>query len=219
MLRRCFRKAEEAFKFLKTDPSLYQLVILSLSSLAVLWTFYFFKTQKAHWGFPGSAMWWLVAVIVGSFVVTQLLLTWLQRLRVERIQKKSFELCGEADTSEETDQKRIPLTLITGFLGSGKTTLVNRMLSGEHGLRAVVIENELGSISIDHALIDQQRQAYSVARSSCRSVESMCIPDGGESYRTLHHHAGTHAGRNLRPQKRLHVLLWGEPWLRVGARA
>jgi hypothetical protein len=36
------------------------------------------------------------------------------------------------------------LQIITGFLGAGKTTLVNRILSGNHGKRIAVIENEFG---------------------------------------------------------------------------
>ena len=52
----------------------------------------------------------------------------------------------------------LPVTVLTGFLGSGKTTLVNRVLTADHGRRIVVIENELGSVSIDHALIDEARQ-------------------------------------------------------------
>ena len=35
------------------------------------------------------------------------------------------------------------LAQITGFLGAGKTTLVNRILSGDHGLKIAVIENEV----------------------------------------------------------------------------
>ena len=46
---------------------------------------------------------------------------------------------------------------MTGFLGSGKTTLVNSVLTGDHGKRIVVIENELGSVSIDHELIDTHK--------------------------------------------------------------
>jgi G3E family GTPase len=34
--------------------------------------------------------------------------------------------------------------LVTGYLGSGKTTLVNRILAGTHGKRVAVIENEFG---------------------------------------------------------------------------
>lgn len=39
--------------------------------------------------------------------------------------------------------KKIPVTVITGFLGSGKTTLVNRILTEDHGIRFAVIENAL----------------------------------------------------------------------------
>lgn len=108
-----------------------------------------------------------IAVLVVTFVLTQILVTWLQRKRLQRIERKSLELCGktsEGAASGSHDASRapgsVPITLITGFLGSGKTTLVNRLLaSPEHSQRLVVIENELGSISIDHALIDEARQA------------------------------------------------------------
>lgn len=47
----------------------------------------------------------------------------------------------------------LPVTLLTGFLGSGKTTLVNHILSGDHGLKIAVIVNEFGELGIDAALI------------------------------------------------------------------
>ena len=46
----------------------------------------------------------------------------------------------------------IPLTVLTGFLGSGKTALLNRILSGDHGLRVAVPVNDFGSINIDAEL-------------------------------------------------------------------
>lgn len=42
-----------------------------------------------------------------------------------------------------------PVTIVTGFLGSGKTTLVNRILREMHGQRIAVIENEFGEIGVD----------------------------------------------------------------------
>lgn len=42
-----------------------------------------------------------------------------------------------------------PVTIITGSLGSGKTTLVNRFLREPHGARIAVIENELGAVGVD----------------------------------------------------------------------
>ena len=48
---------------------------------------------------------------------------------------------------------RLPVTLVTGFLGSGKTTLVNHILSNRAGVRAAVLVNELGEVGIDNDLI------------------------------------------------------------------
>jgi G3E family GTPase len=48
---------------------------------------------------------------------------------------------------------RIPVTVLTGYLGAGKTTLINRILSEQHGKRIAVIENEFGEIGIDHQLV------------------------------------------------------------------
>jgi G3E family GTPase len=48
---------------------------------------------------------------------------------------------------------RIPVTVLTGFLGAGKTTLINRILSENHGKRIAVIENEFGEVGVDHELV------------------------------------------------------------------
>ena len=47
----------------------------------------------------------------------------------------------------------IPLKLVTGYLGAGKTTLVNRILSEDQGLRFAVVVNEFGEIGVDGALL------------------------------------------------------------------
>lgn len=49
----------------------------------------------------------------------------------------------------------LPLTVISGYLGAGKTTLINRLLAEDHGLRLLVMVNDFGAINIDQALIAQ----------------------------------------------------------------
>ena len=48
-----------------------------------------------------------------------------------------------------------PVLLLTGYLGSGKTTLVNRILSNKKGIKFAVIVNDIGEVNIDASLIEQ----------------------------------------------------------------
>ena len=49
----------------------------------------------------------------------------------------------------------IPVLLLTGYLGSGKTTLVNKILKNERGIKFAVIVNDIGEVNIDANLIEQ----------------------------------------------------------------
>jgi G3E family GTPase len=62
---------------------------------------------------------------------------------------------------------RVPVLLITGFLGSGKTTLVNRLLKLGAFARAAVVVNEYGEVSIDHVLVRAPRYRMRVIDSGC----------------------------------------------------
>lgn len=55
--------------------------------------------------------------------------------------------------SQTEGEVRLPVTVVTGFLGSGKTTLVNHILAHQKGLRVAVMVNEIGDIAIDNELI------------------------------------------------------------------
>jgi G3E family GTPase len=51
------------------------------------------------------------------------------------------------------EKSRVPFTILTGFLGAGKTTVLNRMLANPGGRRIAVLVNELGRVAIDGSLI------------------------------------------------------------------
>lgn len=52
-------------------------------------------------------------------------------------------------------EKEIPVLLLTGYLGSGKTTLVNHILANEKGIKFAVIVNDIGEVNIDADLIQK----------------------------------------------------------------
>lgn len=54
-----------------------------------------------------------------------------------------------------TTKKETPILLLTGYLGSGKTTLVNHILTNERGIKFAVIVNDIGEVNIDADLIQK----------------------------------------------------------------
>eukprot|EP00599_Poterioochromonas_sp_BG-1_P005210 CAMPEP_0173149736 /NCGR_PEP_ID=MMETSP1105-20130129/10512_1 /TAXON_ID=2985 /ORGANISM="Ochromonas sp., Strain BG-1" /LENGTH=474 /DNA_ID=CAMNT_0014064677 /DNA_START=30 /DNA_END=1454 /DNA_ORIENTATION=- len=62
-------------------------------------------------------------------------------------------------SDEIAEQDKTPVTLITGFLGSGKTTLVNYILKEQRDWKICVVENEFGEVPIDNALVEENLAA------------------------------------------------------------
>ena len=61
----------------------------------------------------------------------------------------------------------IPLTVLTGFLGAGKTSLLNRLLSDPALAETAVIINEFGEIGLDHLLVKPIRDGVVLLQSGC----------------------------------------------------
>ena len=69
--------------------------------------------------------------------------------------------------SKSDTDSRVPVTVLTGFLGSGKTTLVNRILTENHGKRIAVVENEYNEISIDRDLVVSEAEEIVEMNNGC----------------------------------------------------
>jgi G3E family GTPase len=61
----------------------------------------------------------------------------------------------------------VPVTVITGFLGSGKTTVLNRLLQSPDLADTAVIVNEFGEVSLDHLLIEQAIENAVLLKNGC----------------------------------------------------
>jgi G3E family GTPase len=86
---------------------------------------------------------------------------------------------------------RIPVTLVTGFLGSGKTTLINAALRAPELARTVVIVNEFGEVGLDHSLFAASSDAVVVLENGC-----LCCTVRGDLLATLMDlHQSRQAGR------------------------
>ena len=70
--------------------------------------------------------------------------------------------------------EKTPVLLLTGYLGSGKTTLVNRILNNTSGIRFAVIVNDIGEVNIDANLI-QQGGVVGMNDDSLVALQNGCI--------------------------------------------
>ena len=77
---------------------------------------------------------------------------------------------------------RIPILLVSGFLGSGKTTLVRQLLADARarGLRLAIVSNEFGALGIDQALLGQGAETFVELGGGC-----VCCALSGELVATL----------------------------------
>lgn len=61
----------------------------------------------------------------------------------------------------------IPVTILSGYLGAGKTTLITHVLSQTHGLRVAVLVNDFGAVNIDASLISSHAEDTITLSNGC----------------------------------------------------
>ncbi len=69
--------------------------------------------------------------------------------------------------AQDADRARLPVALLSGFLGSGKTTLVNALLRDPRMAGTAVAVNEFGAVPLDRDLIDHGRDDTVVLANGC----------------------------------------------------
>src|SRR5579872_1205686 len=72
-----------------------------------------------------------------------------------------------SQTSFSDPTSRIPVTLVTGFLGSGKTTLINAALSAPEMARTMIVVNEFGEVGLDQKLFARSSDSVVVLENGC----------------------------------------------------
>lgn len=93
-----------------------------------------------------------------------------------------FNLDGPQSPPDESMSPVVPVTILTGFLGSGKTTLIQYILrSPNHGRKIAVIENEYSGASAGKFLPNQIQQMGPEAEKEGLSIETLIARDGTDN--------------------------------------
>src|ERR1700746_855906 len=89
-------------------------------------------------------------------------------------------VCHITSMSSNEPSSLIPVTLLTGFLGSGKTTVLNHVLKQSSTGATAVIVNEFGEIRLDHLLVKRSSEDVVLLNSGC-----LCCTVRGDIVDTL----------------------------------
>lgn len=78
-----------------------------------------------------------------------------------------------SERTEGVPERKVPALVVSGFLGSGKTTLIRQLLgeAARTGVRVALVSNELGELGVDRALLGGGEEAYVELEGGCVCCE------------------------------------------------
>jgi G3E family GTPase len=79
------------------------------------------------------------------------------------------------------EPETLPTTVLTGFLGSGKTTVLNHVLKQPGMAATAVIVNEFGEIGLDHLLVERSSEDVVLLNSGCLCCKLNLPVVGGDT--------------------------------------
>jgi Ni2+-binding GTPase involved in maturation of urease and hydrogenase len=88
-----------------------------------------------------------------------------------------FSSCSSSSLTSH-EESRIPITLLSGFLGSGKTTTLKHILQNNEGFKVGVIVNDVASVNIDANLIKNDRAQIVSPNEASSSVPTVQLQNG-----------------------------------------
>jgi G3E family GTPase len=103
-------------------------------------------------------------------------------------------------TSLNVPSGKIPVTVLTGFLGSGKTTILNGLVRHQALRKTAVIINEFGEIGLDHDLVQKSDENFILVRNGC-----VCCTVRGDLISTLQDLSTRQQRGELEPLERVVV--------------